>query len=67
MDRVPVASRAVTSIGWEKDRLEVEFSNGDVYQYTPVSKSVADDLFAAQSVGSYFMSNIRPHYRGIKI
>jgi hypothetical protein len=67
MDRVPVASRAITSAGWEKDTLEIEFPNGDVYQYSPVNKSTMEAMFAAQSVGSYFMRNIRNSVRGLKV
>lgn len=67
MDRVPVASRAITSAGWENQTLEVEFPNGEVYQYSPVSKQTMESMFAAQSVGSYFMRNIKATVRGVKV
>lgn len=66
MDRVPVASRAVTSIGWENERLQAEYPNGDVYDYTPISKREYDDLMASQSIGSA-LAAIRRTHRGIKV
>lgn len=66
MDRVPVNSRAVTSIGWEKERLQAEYPNGDVYDYTPISKREYDDLMASQSIGSA-LAAIRRTHRGIKV
>lgn len=66
MDRVPVASRAVTSIGWEDSILEAEYPNGDVYDYTPISKREYNDLMASQSIGSA-LAAIRRTHRGIKV
>lgn len=39
MQRYPVSSRKINSVGWENNTLEVQFPNGDVYQYEGVSLS----------------------------
>ena len=66
MERIPIDSKAIVSAGWVKDTLEVEFPNGDVYQYSPVSEKQYQDMLSAPSVGSYFMRNIRAHVRGVR-
>lgn len=66
MDRLPVNSKAVVGIGWEKDTLEVEYPNGDVYQYPAVDKRTHESLLSAPSVGSY-LAMIRRSHMGIKV
>jgi hypothetical protein len=68
MQRVPVSSSNVASVGYEvlANTLEVEFLNGSVYQYFDVPQSVHDAFLNAPSVGSYFASNIKGHYRYVR-
>ncbi len=62
MDRIPVQSSNLASVGYEGDILEVEFRNGRIYQYFTVPEWVHRDLMEASSVGTYFNQNIRNAY-----
>lgn len=68
MDRTPVNSRAVTSIGYDENTnmMEAEYPNGDVYQYPGVSKWQYDGLASASSIGSA-LASIRRTHKGIKV
>lgn len=69
MNRTPVVSSNVASVGYDDDNstLEIEFNNGAVYQYFDVSRIVYDGLMSADSVGSYLASHIKGHYRYSKV
>ncbi|MFJ5446993.1 KTSC domain-containing protein [Methylobacillus methanolivorans] len=69
MDRTPVASSNIGSIGYdpESSTLEIEFLNGSIYQYFDVNENVYTDLISAGSVGQYFSANIRGIYRFSRI
>lgn len=64
MERDPVKSSNIVSIGYDKDanRLEVEFKSGGVYQYHGVTQEEYDSLMGADSIGSFFHSHIRSQY-----
>jgi KTSC domain len=64
MDRLPVSSSNLASIGYDEagQVLEVEFRHGGVYQYDGVSSAVFDELMAADSLGRYLARNIKPRY-----
>lgn len=61
MIRDPVASSNVTSIGYDPDSetLEVEFSNGSIYQYFNVTSVINDRLMMAPSKGQFLNAYIR--------
>jgi hypothetical protein len=61
MDRIPVSSTELASIGYEEANsvLEVEFRKGGVYRYFEVPVKVFKELMAAPSKGSYFNRAIR--------
>lgn len=61
MERVEVNSSNVKSIGYSvKDNvLEVEFTNGSVYQYPNVPFKLFIEIKNSTSVGSAFYSKIR--------
>ena len=63
--RIPVASSMINSIGYDSETqtLDVEFNNGSVYSYGGVPQSEYDGMINAQSVGKYFVSNIKNTYR----
>lgn len=64
MERIPVSSSNISSIGYDADSqtLEIEFNNGGVYQYSGVSQDVYDEMMSADSKGKYFHANIKNTY-----
>lgn len=64
MIREPVASSNVMSIGYDADTetLEVEFSNGAVYQYYNVGAALNEQLMQAPSKGQFLNIYIRNAY-----
>ena len=69
MDRTPVSSSNISSIGYDSgtDTLEIEFLNGSVYQYFDVSKQIYEELMAASSHGQYLAANIKGVYRYARV
>ena len=61
MDRKSVESSNISSIGYDTNNniLEVEFKNGDVYQYFNVPESEYKGIMEADSHGKYLNSNIK--------
>ena len=68
MQRVPVSSSNIASVGYDDNThtLEVEFHSGHVYQYFDVPKDVYDGLLTAGSVGKYF-NQIKGFYRYARV
>lgn len=64
MDRTPVSSSNVASVGYDPDTLtlEVEYLSGATYQYTGVPQNVYDELMSSSSVGSYLARNVKNLY-----
>ena len=65
MNRTPVNSRNLASVGYDLDSmtLEVEFLDGRVYQYFDVPEFEYRSLMQADSHGTYFNANVRNTYR----
>jgi hypothetical protein len=74
MDRIPVKSSSIASIGYDPDSetLEIEFLdsrifhldvNISVYQYFDVPQRVYEELISADSKGKYLAENINCVYR----
>lgn len=61
MNREPVASSTVISIGYDEpsQTLEVEFKQGAVYQYYNVSQALFDELMNSSSKGQFLHHNIK--------
>ena len=61
MKRTQVSSTSLASVGYDpaKKILEIEFQSGRVYQYYDVPGEIHQELMAAESLGSYFNSQIR--------
>lgn len=61
MDRQPVVSTNVKSIGYDKIQkiMEVEFHTGGIYRYFDVTEQEHSALMKAESIGSHLMRNIR--------
>jgi hypothetical protein len=64
MERKKVSSSHVRSIGYEasSQTLEVELTDGSIWQYTRVPSEVHRRLVAAPSVVSYYRDNIEEEY-----
>lgn len=56
MQRTPVESRSLSSVGYDptSSTLEIEFHSSGTYQYFGVPPEVYDGLMSASSKGSYF-------------
>lgn len=61
MERTPVSSSNLQSVGYDSDEeiLEIEFYSGGVYQYFNVPPSRYEGLMSASSKGSYFDAYIK--------
>jgi len=61
MTRTPVKSSQISSVGYdpEKQKLEVEFKNGSVYEYDNVPQSTYNAFIGSPSVGEYFNRNLK--------
>jgi hypothetical protein len=61
MERSPVSSSNIESVGYDADSstLEVEFKKGGVYQYYDVPGHVYEDFISAESLGSYLHHSIK--------
>jgi hypothetical protein len=65
MDRQPVDSRLIRSVGYDliASILELELvESGRVYRYFDVPNSIVDELLTAESKGAYFNEHIRDMY-----
>lgn len=69
MERQPVASSNITSIGYDASAmiLEVEFHNGRVYQYMNVPQEVHAQMMNAPSKGQFLNYQILPVYPAVRI
>lgn len=67
MERISVTSKLISSVGWERGILEIEFHNGMLYRYPEVPKDLYNELVNSKSVGQFFKRYIEPFYRGTKI
>jgi hypothetical protein len=67
MERTPIESSTIKSIGHAGTILEVEFKSGTIYQYKGVQKPAAKKLMDAKSIGAEFGRSIRDNYPHIKI
>ena len=65
MERHPIKSRAIRSMGYDPDllMLEIEFTNGGLYQYYRVPSSTYQELCAADSKGTFVNQSIKPHFQ----
>ena len=69
MKRENVQSSMIASIGYEADTsiLEVEFNSGAIWQYYDVPESIYYDMTNSGSLGKFFHSNIKGHYREVQV
>ncbi|MEA4956648.1 hypothetical protein SDC9_21525 [bioreactor metagenome] len=64
MDRIPVNSKNLASVGYDPitQTLEIEFLNKKIYHFYGVSNSDHEDLLSADSHETYFSNNIKDKY-----
>ena len=64
MDRIPVSSSMMLSIGYDtgSQTLEIEFNNGTVYQYFSVPDYTYESFINSGSKGQFFHQNINNSY-----
>lgn len=69
MERTPVSSSNIASIGYDEDNqiLEIEFNDGSVYQYSGVPSNEHDGIMNADSMGKYLHANIKKRYSFVKL
>jgi hypothetical protein len=68
MDRTPIESTRMRSVAYDEDRyrMEIEFSDGEVYQYVGVPRDEYRGLMQASSPQTYFERHVKgvyPHTR----
>jgi len=65
MNRIPVSSSNINSIGYDRQSrvLEVEFSSGDVYQYFDVPEHLYNVLMGTSSKGQFLNEHIKYNFR----
>lgn len=61
MNRIPVSSSNLASVGYDSENkiLEIEFNSGSIYQYFNVPASIYSGLMSAASHGQYFDAYIK--------
>ena len=64
MERRKVSSSQIRSVGYDSGSqvLEVEMSDGTVWQYSRVPSEVHRRLVAAPTIASYYRDNIEEEY-----
>jgi len=69
MNRVPVESSNLKSVGHDPVSLtlEIEFQNGNIYQYFDVPQTVHVEMMQAPSLGKFFAAQIKGQYRFAKV
>ena len=69
MNRIPVSSSNLASIGYDFQSLtlEIEFKDGSVYQYFDVPDNMYEDLMQAPSKGKFFHAHIKIFYRDTRL
>ena len=67
MERKPVTSSNLRSVGYEDGILEVEFKSGTVFQYHNVPEHVHADMMSATSIGSFFAKNVKDSFTSSRV
>jgi len=69
MNRQPVVSSTVESVGFDDDSstLEIAFVDGSIYQYFDVPRAVYDMMLQADSPGGFLHQQIRGVYRYARV
>lgn len=68
MNMQPVISSMIAAVGYDADTktLAVEFTKGGTYEYSDVPLEEWEAFQSAESVGKYFLAQIKPNYEVTK-
>lgn len=66
MELTKVKSSNIIAVGWENDKLYVEYPGG-IYTYNNVSKDLYEKLLSAESKGHFLNEEIKGRYAFSKI
>jgi len=58
MERKQIESSRVKSVGHQGHALEIEFNNGRIYQYSPVTQEAYLNMLRSESIGKWVQKNI---------
>ena len=69
MERTPVKSSNVASVGFDKETgtLEIEYKSGGVYHYVGVDADKHSDLMKAPSIGAFVHAHIKGKHAHSKL
>jgi len=69
MERKRVSASNIRSVGYDAGRqlLEIEFSSGNIVQYTGVSPEVHRRFMSSPSPGSFFQDQIEENFSSRRI
>lgn len=62
MQRQPVQSSSLLSVGWQNGTLEIEFTSRGIYRYADVDQATYKALMEAESKGRFFVTQIKPNH-----
>ena len=64
MNRIPVKSRSIVSLGYDSTThvLEIEFTKKEIFQYINIPQTVYAGLFQSSAKEDYFASFIKNRY-----
>jgi KTSC domain len=69
VERHSVSSSTLRAVGYDRKTLtlEVEFLNGNIYQYFDVPEVVHEEFIRAASHGQFLSQQIKGHFRYAKL
>ena len=67
MQRKPVKSSNIKSVGYEDHVLEIEFNSGGIYKYLEVGPTVYEEFLKSSSLGKYFHKFIKGNFTCEKV
>jgi hypothetical protein len=69
MDRMPVSSSNIASVGYEADSqvLEVEYIKGGIYQYMNVPGDIHEELMNCSSKGTYMNQVVKKMFVVVQV
>jgi hypothetical protein len=69
MNRKPLFSGKLKSAGYDEATrtMQIEFTNGDVFEYTSVSREIYRQLMASPSPSSFFEDKIDEQFSGKRL
>jgi hypothetical protein len=65
----PVVSSSIRAVAYDESALlmQIEFQDGEVYEYANIQPSTVEQLLKAGSIGQYFNAHIRGVFAGRRL